>query len=163
MAETFGVTTSLLQQTHFPHNGAFTPYGTPSSTVVAAIIARKAARVAGRLQKEGIEPAVVAQDPESNAYLLAQELVLREARIDVAPLVSGITSEDIAVAKSDLRALYEELDDNGWTALGTAEPTDDGSAPVDGPQSHLDNADVEVEESDDVSSVVHKLRARDHL
>lgn len=159
MANTFGVTDTLLQRTHFAQAGAFTSYSTPSDEVVAAVIQRKSARLAAKLLKEGIDATSIT-DEDSNAYLLGQEIVLLESAVEVMEMMTGQTPEIVRLQEQKLKGIYDELEEEGWLAMGA--PDTDATPLVSGPHSHLDSG-IETEDLADVSSVLHKLRARDQL
>ncbi len=129
----FGVTPALIRSKYFPHlGGAFTDATVPTLETVQAEIGRKAARLSGILQKEGVDASAVT-DAASAAYLMAQDLLLLDVAIGCLEAVPG-SAELIAVLEKRLQARHRELDENGWASLGAAEPEEE----PEGPSSHLD-------------------------
>lgn len=154
----FGVTHQMLRATYFAHLGDFSAYSTPTDTVVTQEVARKAAYLEGRLRKEAIDAASVT-DSSSSAYLICQELLLLAAAIGLSGLMTGQSPEWLRALELRLERRYRELDDDGWTALGTPQPQEE----PDGPNTHIDAHNLELEDEADISPLTHKLRARDML
>lgn len=154
---TFAVTATMLQQTHFPHLSAFSAMSVPTSDVVAAIIERKAARLAGRLLKEGLTASTFQSGTEP--YLQAQDLLLLEAAIDVAQRMPGFSPEALKSMQAELAGRYKELDEDSWVAFGAAQPAE----LPDGPEHHIDTHHLATEDETDISPVADKLRASDLL
>lgn len=154
---TFGVTAAMLRETHFGHLSDFSTVSTPTATVVTSVIERKAARLEGRLRKEGISTADLAAG--TSPYLIAQELLLLEAATEVAGMITGGSPELSKSWASRLKDRYEELDEEGWTAVGAVEPDDDPA----GPNNHIDAHNLELEDEADISPLTHKLRSSDLL
>lgn len=154
---TFAVTASLLRDTHFPHLGAFSALSIPAVDVVTSIIERKAARLAGRLNKEGLTAAALVAG--SAPYLIAQDLLLLESALDVAQRMPGFSAEALKALQGELASRYKELDEDSWQALGAGQPAE----LPDGPDHHIDSHQLGLEDERDISPVADKLRASDLL
>ncbi len=130
---TYGVTPALVRSTFFGHlGGAFTDATVPTLETVQAEINRKAARLSGILQKEGVDANAVT-DTASAPYLMSQDLLLLDVAIGCYSPLPG-SAEMVTVLEKRLQARHKELDENGWASLGAAQPEEE----PEGPSSHLD-------------------------
>lgn len=154
----FGVTAAMLRRTYFAHLSDFSVDSVPTAAAVSEEIARKAARLYGRLAKEAIDASLLT-DAASVPYLICQDLLLLEAAISVHGLLSGQAPELLKAWEERLSRRYRELEAEGYSSLGSPAPAQE----PDGPDTHIDGHGLELEDEADISPVTHKLRASDLL
>lgn len=159
---TFGVTAATVRSNRFPHLAG--SYGTdtaPSSTAVATFINRAAARLEGKLLLESITASAIS-DTASAAYYWCQETLELMVAIRIAEVATGSDNGLLQVWRNEVEARFKELDVGGVAALG-AGATSTSSSDPDGPTSHVSEYSLEVDEADNMSTVVPRLRRDDLL
>jgi hypothetical protein len=159
---TFGVTHTIVRGRYFPQLGAFTQNSNPSLTRVTEAISDAAADLAGKLAMEGLDAGALEDGILSypNAYAWCAKTIRLATAIELLPVMSHQDPEVVKAWRVELKDRYKALDDFGYVALGDAPAP---STPSNGPITHINRNDLELSDSDDMSSVIPTFRRDDVL
>lgn len=158
---TFGVTYTTIHDEFFGHAPNFSANSVPSSTQVTLIIGKRAAKLDGKLRLKGLDPGQIDDDSASAAYLWCQEVLGLEVAIRCVNAGIALEPDVVKAWREELKGYYADLDERGGAALGSGATLPDEDP--NGPSSHIDNNDLETEDTDDISPVTHKFRVTDQL
>lgn len=136
--EEFGVCVTAIRDEYFTWLDAFSATTSPSDSTVERIITQQAAILAGRLLLEGIAAATVAADDESPGYVMCGDIISKMAAVAIAQNMTGMNSELLKTWRADVDAWFEGLNAGGGAYLGNAALAT-GSAPADGPTTHINH------------------------
>lgn len=157
----FGVTATTLREHMFPHWGAFSANSSPTSTTVGDIIAEEAGDLAARLYRENVSAASIT-DAASAPYLWCAKTLRLMAAIRTMRASTQQQPELVTRWMEELDARLKLLSEDGATALGDAS-LQSGTSDPDGPTSHISVYSLEVDDPDDMSTTVPRLRRDDAL
>jgi hypothetical protein len=158
----FGVTHTKVHDHHFPQVAAFSTASKPTATIVGEMVDEEAAKCAGALRAEGIEPATIsaAQATYPEAYAWCAETIKLGAALRAIGAMSGQNPEIAKTWKLALDERYEDLDARGWVALGDAPaPSQDAN----GPRTFIDSLSLDTGDTDDDSDLEPTFRRSDSL
>lgn len=159
---TFGVTSSTVQTSRFPHLGSFGANTAPSSSAVDVFINQSAARLEGKLLLEKIAASSIV-DTASAAYLWCQETLELMVAVRIAQAATGSDNGQAQAWRDELKVRFDELDEGGASALGSGVTTTGTPSDPDGPTSHISEYSLTVDSAADMSTVVPRLRRDDKL
>lgn len=136
--EEFCVLPSVIRDEYFTWLDAFSATTSPSDSTVENVITKQAAILHGRLLLEGIAAATIAGDDESPAYVMCADIVAKMTAVAIAQNMTGVNSEMLKTWRADVDAWFEGLNVGGGAYLGNAALAT-GSAPADGPTTHINH------------------------
>lgn len=161
--QTFGVTPSAVRAHHFPQLTPFSTASKPTEATVQEKIQDGGAELAGRLSIEGISADTLA-DGGGTTYPNAYRWCARYVRLYAAigALQAGATADpEVAKAwRDELREMQQHLDTYGSSALGDAPaPSSDGNGPI----TFIERHNLDIDSSEDMSSLVPAFHMDDEL
>lgn len=159
---TFGVTVSTVRQNRFPHLGEFGANTAPSSAAVGVFLYQAASRLEGKLLLEKIVASSIS-DVTSAAYFWCQETLELMVAVRISQVALGSDNGLAQSWREELRERFEELDEGGAQALGAGASITGTPSDPDGPTTHISEFGLTVDEADNMSTVVPRLRRDDKL
>lgn len=165
--EVFGVTYTTVRQDYFPHfTGEFSATTKPSSSRVTEYIKEEAADISGKLRLKGTTAAAIAAlTSDADPYVWCRKTLGLLVASRVAKVMSGADPDYAKALAAEAKARLTMLEENGVEALGAGTSVADSTDEVQGPTGHIDDLDLETDESetDLVSDVAPVLRRGDLL
>lgn len=158
----FGVTYSTVRAHHFPQLSNFSVNSHPTLTTVGEMVDASAAELAGRLRSKGINPATIsaASATYPEAYAWCADATRMGAAARAYRAMSGQDPEVARALEARLEALWRQLDEYGYLALGDAPAP---SEEVNGPRTHISSLSLDTGDELDASDVVPTFRRSDAL
>jgi hypothetical protein len=157
----FGVTAESIRTRFFPHQDAFSTASIPTAATVALIVTDQAAILDGKLRIEDIDPASI-DDTASAAYKWCAYTIRLASAIEA---MESSTNQDSALLeqwRNRLKARWADLSDNGYLSMGDG--VDAPAQQADGPNHHIDEYSITVQDEDDISSLdTNLIRRSDQL
>ena len=158
----FGVTAAKVAAMYFPQwTGGFSTSSNPNAATVALIVEESAAVLEGRLYGENITASAISTSTTAAYIMCAGQL----RRMTALRIFRETTQQNPELAKSleaEINAWFAELSAKGGTFLGNSTLQSAGSDP-DGPDSHISQYGLTVDDADDMSTTVPRLRRDDEL
>lgn len=159
----FGVTQAVVASDYFPQwNGSFSTASKPTAARVAVIITEEAANLGAKLYAENITPSSITTDATSIAYVKCQAQLKRMVALRIFRTSTQQNPELAKALQAESMEWFKQLASEGGTFLGD-EALDTGSAPADGPTTHINQFSLETDDADDMSTTVPQLRKDDQL
>lgn len=159
----FGVTASTVRAQMFPHWGDFSTNSSPTAATVADIITEESGDLAALLYREDVAASSV---DALTASAAPYQWCAKTLRLMVAlRILRASTQQEPQLAeafKAELAERLKLLAAEGATALGDAS-LQSGTSDPDGPTSHISVYGLEVDDSEDMSTTVPRLRRDDAL
>lgn len=158
---TFGVTAADVASIHFPQwNGGFNANTKPTSTAVTTQIDRLAARINGKLYAENITASSI--QAASVAYLMCAEQLARMVALWVLTVATQQNPDLAKKLQAEIDDWFKQLAEQGGTFLGDSS-LDSGTAPADGPTTHLNTFSLVTDSAENMSSTEPVHRAKDKM
>lgn len=159
----FGVTAGTVRAQMFPHWGDFSANSSPTSTTVSDIITEESGDLAALLYREDVSAQTVY---DLGATEAPYQWCAKTLRLMVAlRILRASTQQEPQLAeafKAELAERLKLLAAEGATALGNSS-LQSGTSDPDGPTSHISVYGLEVDDSEDMSTTVPRLRRDDAL
>lgn len=159
---TFGVTADSVRTAHFPHWGAFSATTKPTSTQVATFITEEGADLGGELMQVSVTPSGIDSDDNPNGYAWCQKTLKLLVAVRVAKSATASNPELAQTLQEELDARLSKLKTHGSTVLVDVSSDTSGSPPG-GPTTHISQYGLTVDDADDMSTTVPRLRRDDSL
>ena len=157
----FGVTPELVKRRHFPQWNSFTTNTNPSLATVLELIDECAAQLVARLLQESISASALTVT-NAAAYLWCRRVLRLMAAIEILSVATQQAPPLSAKWQAQLDALWKELSEKGYLALGSGVSAP--SSPADGPTTHVNTYGFDVGDiAGDGSTVIPRLRRDDDL